>query len=69
MTDEESIPTQPRSYFARKLAADPVLAARCREIEADLRKLAQPDVQAAIRSQQLGPLDYGIIINARAENM
>lgn len=56
---------QPRSYFARRLAADPELAARCEKIARDLRDEAGPDIQACIHSRQLGPGDLDIIMNAR----
>ena len=69
MSKEVRRTDQPRSAFARRLAADPELAERCERIAAQIRKAAEPDIQAGRRSEQLGPNDYGIVINARAEDM
>lgn len=69
MSSETSYNPEPRSYFAKRLAADPELAARCEEVVAAVRSAAEPELQAGIRSEQLGPDDYGIIINARADTI
>ena len=62
MSEEVGRTDQPRSAFARKLAEDPELAERCERIAAQIRKAAEPDVEAGRRSEQLGPNDYGIIV-------
>ncbi len=69
MGKEPESSSQPRSYFAKRLAEDPVLAAKCEEIVVALRSEAAADIQAGIRSEQLGPNDYGIVINARADTI
>lgn len=58
--------TEPRSYFARRLATDPELAARCEAIKQELRAAAAADIEAGRRSEQLTGDALKIIINARA---
>lgn len=54
---------QPRSYFARKLAADPALAARCEAVVTQLRNEANEQLKAVERSQQLTWEDFAVYIN------
>lgn len=62
------IPHEPKSKFAKMLAADPELAARCEEVVRTLREAAREEVEACERSTMLGPND-NVIINARAYNL
>lgn len=59
-------PTQPRSSFARMLASDPVLAARCKAVANQVRASAREDIEAGRRAEQIGPADLATYINARA---
>jgi hypothetical protein len=59
---------EPRSYFARRLAEDPELAAKAEEIASIIREAAAKDIEAGRRMERIGPDDLGIIINARADD-
>jgi hypothetical protein len=60
--------TEKRSYFAKKLASDPALAARCEAVVSELRNAANEDLKAVERSEQLTSEDFAIYINARADS-
>ena len=56
---------EPRSAFARQLAADPELAARCEKIAAAVRECAADDIAAGERAEKLTAKDFAVTINAR----
>lgn len=55
---------EPRSKFAKMLAADPELAARCEEVVKKIREAAKEEIEACERSRMIGP-DDNVYINAR----
>ncbi len=55
----------PQSAFARELAANPELAARCEKVVAALRNAAADDVAAGERAQKITGKDLAVTINAR----
>jgi hypothetical protein len=68
MTDEPtSQKREKRSYFGKRLAADPTLAARCEAVVSELRNAANEELKAVERSEQLTSEDFAIYINARAD--
>lgn len=58
------MPDKPRSKFAKMLAADPALAARCEEVAKTIREAAKEEIEACERSRNIGPND-NVFINAR----
>lgn len=59
---------RPQSRFARMLAADPELRARCDAVRQMLQDAAMVELQAVYDSELLTAEDFGIVINARAAN-
>lgn len=59
---------EPKSRFAKMLAADPKLAARFEEVVRMLREAAREEIETYEGSQTLGPND-NVIINARAYSL
>jgi hypothetical protein len=57
-----------RSVFAKKLASDPELAARCEAVATELRDAAKEELKAVERSEQLTSEDFAVYINARADS-
>ena len=55
-----------QSYFAQRLASEPVLAARCEAIVTKLRNAASEELKALERSEQLTDADFAVYINAKA---
>jgi len=58
----EQLHEQPKSAFAKKLAANPELARRCEQVVQRLREAAADDLQAIERSLQLTAEDFAATI-------
>lgn len=54
-----------QSAFARELANDPELAARCEKIAAAVRECVADDVATGERAEKLTAKDFAVTINAR----
>ncbi len=64
--DPKLLSVEGKSYFARRLASDPELAARCDAVVKQLRNAVNRELEAVERSEQLTAEDFALIINARA---
>ncbi len=66
MPDSEKSQEVPRSYFARKLAANPEFRAQCEEVANAVRETCREDIEAGERSEMITGEDLATVINAKA---
>ena len=59
---------EPKSEFAKKLAANKKLADWCEGIAERVRATASQHIKATESSEQLTTKDFAVYINARADN-